>query len=53
MEKVDKTNPEESFCQKVGEALTAGAAFVEGAFETIDVSLLKNPRGNPIIEILS
>ena len=39
---VDKTNPEESFCRKVGEALTAGAIFVEGAFETIDVSAFKN-----------
>jgi hypothetical protein len=35
--KVD-SNPEEVFCRKVGQALAAGADFVEGAFETVEVS---------------
>ena len=32
-------NPEEVFCRKVGDALTAGVNFVEAAFETIEVSI--------------
>jgi hypothetical protein len=35
-----ESNPEEVFCRKVGEALSAGADFVDATFETIDVSFL-------------
>lgn len=36
-EKNIDTNPEETFCRKVGEALSAGADFVDSNFETIKV----------------
>jgi len=49
-------HPEEVFCRKVGEALLAGADFVDGTFETVDVSFDwafggedSNPRTSSIL----